>query len=110
MGRLTTAETNNEAKEGLGTNWKRIRFARSHESLDQGEETLSRMRSYINNKWHRVKDTDGYLAVSPVVATLNKAVIDLGKKMFAKWQAYVALSRVETLEGIALSDLEPNKV
>ncbi|CAK1599483.1 unnamed protein product [Parnassius mnemosyne] len=42
--------------------------------------------------------------------TLDKAVIDLGEKVFAKGQAYVALSRVKTLEGIALSDLEPNKV
>ncbi|CAK1583291.1 unnamed protein product [Parnassius mnemosyne] len=43
-------------------------------------------------------------------AALDKAVIDLGKKGFAKGQAYVALSRVKTLEGIAISDLGPNKV
>ncbi|CAK1589189.1 unnamed protein product [Parnassius mnemosyne] len=43
-------------------------------------------------------------------ATLDKAVIDLGKKGFAKGKAYVVLSRVITLEGIAISDLEPNKV
>ncbi|KAL0868792.1 hypothetical protein ABMA27_008224 [Loxostege sticticalis] len=91
---------------------------------------------------NRLKDSDGCVAIPPVVATfqgtkgygdierrmlpiilcwavtvhklqgttLDKAVIDLGKKVFAKGQAYVALSRVKTLEGIALSDLEPNKV
>ena len=41
--------------------------------------------------------------------TPEKAVIDLGKKNFAKGQIYVALSRVKSLEGIALSDLDANK-
>uniref|UniRef100_UPI001478C190 ATP-dependent DNA helicase PIF1-like n=1 Tax=Osmia lignaria TaxID=473952 RepID=UPI001478C190 len=91
---------------------------------------------------NRFKDIDGYIPISPVVATfqatkgygdverrmlplilswavtvhklqgttLNKAVIDLGKKNFAKGQIYVALSRVKSLDGLALSDLAPNKV
>jgi len=42
--------------------------------------------------------------------TLNKVVIDLGKKLFAKGQAYVALSRVKTLDGITISDLDSNKL
>ncbi|CAK1580723.1 unnamed protein product [Parnassius mnemosyne] len=42
--------------------------------------------------------------------TLERAVIDLGKKNFAKGQIYVALSRVKSLEGIALSDLDANKL
>ncbi|XP_053989989.1 ATP-dependent DNA helicase PIF1-like [Hylaeus volcanicus] len=42
--------------------------------------------------------------------TLDKAVIDLGKKNFAKGQMYVALSRVKNLRDLALSDLAINKV
>ncbi|XP_076397900.1 uncharacterized protein LOC143266155 [Megachile rotundata] len=42
--------------------------------------------------------------------TLNKAVIDLGKRNFTKGQIYVALSRVKSLDGLVLSDLAPNKV
>ncbi|KAF6214546.1 hypothetical protein GE061_009289 [Apolygus lucorum] len=42
--------------------------------------------------------------------TLERAVIDLGNKLFAKGQAYVALSRVRTLNGIAISDLSPHKL
>lgn len=41
---------------------------------------------------------------------LNIVVIDLGMKNFAKGRVYVALSRVKILEGIALCDLEPNKL
>lgn len=40
--------------------------------------------------------------------TLEKAVIDLGKKNFVKGQIYVALSCVKSLEGIALSDFDAN--
>ncbi|CAH1645765.1 unnamed protein product [Spodoptera littoralis] len=42
--------------------------------------------------------------------TLERAVIDLGKKNFAKGQVYVALSRVKNLDGIALCDLESSKL
>ncbi|GBP86395.1 ATP-dependent DNA helicase RRM3 [Eumeta japonica] len=42
--------------------------------------------------------------------TPNKAVIDLDRKKFAEGQVYVALSRVKILDGIALCNLEPNKV
>lgn len=48
---------------------------------------------------HKLQDT-----------TLERAVIDLGKKNFPKGQIYVALSRVKSLEGMALSDLDSNKL
>lgn len=42
--------------------------------------------------------------------TLDRAVIDLSSNLFAKGQAYVALSRVKTLSGLAISSLDPNKL
>lgn len=38
------------------------------------------------------------------------SVIDLGKSLFAKGQAYVALSRVKTIEGLFISALDHNKL
>lgn len=42
--------------------------------------------------------------------TLGRAVIDLGKRNFAKGQVYVALSKVKSVEDIVLSDLDPSKL
>lgn len=42
--------------------------------------------------------------------TLSKVCIDLGKKVFGKGMAYVALSRVKTLTGLAISELDVNKL
>ena len=41
---------------------------------------------------------------------LDAAVIDLGPAMFEDSMAYVALSRVRTLEGVALLDLVSDKI
>ena len=42
--------------------------------------------------------------------TKDKAVVDLGKQIFAKGQAYVALSRVRAVKGLAVSDLHVDKI
>lgn len=44
------------------------------------------------------------------VTTLDPAVVDLSRNLFAKGQAYVALSRVRTLSGLDISFLNPNKL
>ena len=42
--------------------------------------------------------------------SLDSAVIDLGPRMFEDGMAYVALSRVRTLDGVALLDLVADKI
>lgn len=42
--------------------------------------------------------------------TLTAAVIDLGRNIFAEGQAYVALSRVRSLEGLYLLDFDPSRI
>jgi ATP-dependent DNA helicase PIF1 len=43
-------------------------------------------------------------------ATMDKALIDAGKTIFACGQMYVALSRVRSLEGLFLQDFRPEKI
>jgi ATP-dependent exoDNAse (exonuclease V) alpha subunit len=42
--------------------------------------------------------------------TVNKCVIDLGPGLFAKGMAYVAISRVRTLNGLAITNLDVSKL
>lgn len=63
----------------------------------------------------KMQDEDGWVAITPAVPSrctshkaLDKAVVDLGMKNFAEGQVYIGLSRLETLEGIALCDWESN--
>lgn len=43
-------------------------------------------------------------------ATLKTAEIDVGKTIFESGQTYVALSRIESLDGLYLSNFDPNKI
>lgn len=43
-------------------------------------------------------------------ATLDMAEIDAGSSIFEYGQTYVAMSRVKTLEGLYLSDFNPNVI
>ena len=42
--------------------------------------------------------------------TLDCAEMDLGKKVFAQGQAYVALSRIKNLENLKLTDFDENSI
>jgi hypothetical protein len=42
--------------------------------------------------------------------TVNKCVIDLGTELLAKGMAYVAISRVRTLNGLAITNLDVSKL
>lgn len=50
MSKRCSEKSNNEKERRLVANRKRIWLTRSQESLDQREEILSRMRSYINDR------------------------------------------------------------
>jgi ATP-dependent DNA helicase PIF1 len=43
-------------------------------------------------------------------ATLSMAEIDIGQTIFEYGQTYVALSRIQSLEGLYLSAFEPDKI
>jgi hypothetical protein len=42
--------------------------------------------------------------------TVCTAVVNLGSKLFAPWQAYIALSRVNLLHGLRLDELDCGKI
>ena len=43
-------------------------------------------------------------------ATLNMAEIDIGQNIFEYGQTYVALSRIQSLDGLYLSEFKPEKI
>lgn len=42
--------------------------------------------------------------------SLDNAIIDIGSSVFSRGQAYVALSRVKTINGVHLINLDPSQI
>lgn len=43
-------------------------------------------------------------------STVNQAVVNLGPSIFAKGQPYVALSRIRSLDGVVIENLDCSKI
>ena len=73
--------------------------------------------SFYNKRRISVTRTQFPLTVSYAVTvhkvqglTLKEAAIDIGSSIFTAGQAYVALSRVPSLEGVTMLDFDPNVI
>ena len=60
----------------------------------------------IVQRHQRLPWRQAWVPLGAIAPSLQRAVIDLGRRIFAAGQAYVALSRVTSIEGVALVALD----
>ena len=83
--------------------------------FENGITKLITSNSWMNENQYEIKQIPLILAWGITIhksqgASLNSAIIDLGRNVFESGQSYVALSRVRSLEGLYLTSFDPTKI